>query len=347
MKLNFVTLFNSNYLSRGLVMYQSLQKHCPNSHLYVVAFDDITYNYFHRFPQKNLTAISLEQFEDEKLLSIKYSRSGGEYCWTCTASTVLYAINTFKLDHCVYVDADMRFYSNPQVLFDEWGAKSVLITEHRYTSEYDQSLISGNYCVQFVGFKNDKEGMKAVNYWRESCIEWCYARAEDGKFGDQKYLDDWTTRFKNVHVLEHLGGGLAPWNIQQYEFHLSGDKITGKELKSGNEFEAVFFHFHGLKIYKNNISLLTGDTYEMTTDTFGLFYKPYLHALAIVSEKVHEHTGYVFNSNGASENSPDKPFNFLSLLRWYFYDIRQGLKNLDGKKTLNRIKHHHYINING
>ena len=33
-----------------------------------------------------------------------------------------------QLDHCVYIDADLCFYSNPQVLFNEWGDKSVLIT---------------------------------------------------------------------------------------------------------------------------------------------------------------------------------------------------------------------------
>jgi hypothetical protein len=128
MKMNFVTLFNSNYLSRGMVMYESLKEHCPDFHLYVIAFDDSTYHYFQKFPQKNLTAVSLKEFEDPKLLEIKPTRSAGEYCWSCTASTVLYAINTYKLDHCVYVDADMRFYSNPQVLFDEWGSRSVLIT---------------------------------------------------------------------------------------------------------------------------------------------------------------------------------------------------------------------------
>ena len=56
--LNFVTLFNSNYLSRGLVMYQSLLKHCPHFHLYVIAFDDITFDYLQKNPHKNLTAIS-------------------------------------------------------------------------------------------------------------------------------------------------------------------------------------------------------------------------------------------------------------------------------------------------
>lgn len=343
--LNFVTLFNSNYLSRGMVLYESLQKHCPDFKLFVIAFDDITYNYFQKFPQKNLTVISLSQFEDDKLLAVKPTRSAGEYCWTCTASTVLYVINTFNLEHCVYIDADMCFYSNPQLLFDEWGDKSVLITEHRYTPQYDQCAISGTYCVQFVGFKNDKDGMLALNYWRDSCIDWCYARAEDGKFGDQKYLDDWTTRFQNVHVLKHLGGGLAPWNMQQYEFKQQNNVLIGKEISTGKEFEAVFFHFHGLKIFKDNIASLTGDDYEMNSEALELFYKPYIKDLIRVSADVHRQTGSVFNSNGANQNSPDKPLNFLSLLRWYLYDIRQDIKNIGGRASKKRIKHHHYIKI--
>jgi hypothetical protein len=238
----------------------------------------------------------------------------------------------------------MCFYSNPQILFDEWGNNSVLITEHRYTPQYDQSKESGLYCVQFVGFKNDKDGLAAVNYWKDSCIEWCYARAEDGKFGDQKYLDDWTTRFNNVHVLEHLGGGIAPWNMQQYDFRKSGSKIIGKEKSTGKEFEAVFFHFHGLKIFKDHIASLTGETYEMNPSALELFYKPYVAELIKVSELIHVKTGHVFNANGASNNSPQKPFNFLSLLRWYLYDVRQSLKNINGRRTAERKRHHHYVN---
>ena len=119
------------------------------------------------------------------------------------------------------------------------GEKSVLITEHRYTKEYDQSRTSGIYCVQFMTFKNDKNGMEALNWWRNACIEWCYSRFENGKFGDQKYLDDWLNRFKGVHSLKNLGGGVAPWNIQQYDL-------------SKKEFELIFYHFHGFKILENH-----------------------------------------------------------------------------------------------
>src|SRR5437868_2569415 len=122
MKKNFVTLFNSAYLSRGLVMYRSLERVSPDFHLYVIAFDDITFKFFTDFPEKKLTVISLAQFEDDELLRVKPTRSAAEYCWTSTPSTILYCINRFKLDHCVYIDADMKFYSDPSVLFEEWGS---------------------------------------------------------------------------------------------------------------------------------------------------------------------------------------------------------------------------------
>lgn len=341
--LNFVTLFNSSYLSRGLVMYESLQKHCPDFHLYVVAFDDITYNYFQKYPQKNLTAISLAQFEDEKLLSIKSTRSAGEYCWTSTASTILYAITQFNLDHCVYVDADMRFYSNPQVLFDEWGDKSVLITEHRYTPEYDQSKLSGIYCVQFVGFKNDKDGLETLHYWRNACIDWCYARAEDGKFGDQKYLDDWTARFKNVHVLKHLGGGIAPWNVQQYHFTEKNNRIIGQEIATGKEFEAVFFHFHGLKFYDNDIVSLTHWEYELSSKVIELFFKPYVKTLMLHKNAILKIDATI-NANGSSGEAPFKQLNFDALKKYYFEGIKNSRRNIFGMYLFNKIKHHYFFN---
>lgn len=343
--LNFVTLFNSNYLSRGLVMYESLQKHCPNSHLYVIAFDDITYNYFQSKPHKNLTAVSLSQFEDEKLLAIKSTRSAGEYCWTCTASTIRYAIQTFKLDQCTYLDADMRFYSNPEVLLNELQSNSVIITEHRYTKEYDQSEISGKYCVQFMTFNNDKEGMEVLEWWRNACIEWCYARVEDGKFGDQKYLDDWTTRFKNVHVLKHLGGGLAPWNMQQFSFFNEGNKVVAKEKSTQKKSDVVFFHFHGLKFYTDNIVSYTGEAYEMFADAKEVLFEPYTQELLDIGEKIKKDLPEI-NYHAVSGPAPKKPMKMLSLLRWYLYDVKTSFKNLNGKKTLYRFKHHHYFYTN-
>jgi hypothetical protein len=112
--LNFCTLFDSNYLARGIALYRSLEKNCPSFHLYVFAFDDNCYEYLKKQQFSSLTPISLQEFEDEELLKIKPGRSAAEYCWTCTPSTIRYCIQRFKLDACTYLDADMIFYSTPK-----------------------------------------------------------------------------------------------------------------------------------------------------------------------------------------------------------------------------------------
>jgi len=340
--LNFVTLFNSFYLSRGLALYQSLLKQCPDFHLYVVAFDDATFDYFKTNPQAHLTVISLKEFEDEKLLAIKPTRTMGEYCWTCTPSTILYCITKYNLNNCTYIDSDMYFYSDPKVLVDEMGNDSVLIIDHRYSPKYDQSATSGKYCVQFMTFKNTEEGMLVLNWWRNACIDWCYNRVEDGKFGDQKYLDDWTKRFKGVHELKHLGGGIAPWNVQQYNFTRQNNKIVGTEIATGKTFEAVFFHYHSLKFYKNDIILLAGIYYDMNNNVRDVFFKEYVKEL-IEQGKAVLRTHPTINVHGTSDIAEYLPLSFATLKQYYKENLRASKRNIFGAKLLKQIKNHHYF----
>jgi len=242
---NFCTLFNSNYLSRALAMYYSLEEVCKDYHLYVFAFDENVYKMLEQLNLTHVTVISLKQLEDSELLSVKSIRTVVEYCWTATPATIYYVFKEFNVESCTYIDADIYFYLSPKVIFDEWGDNSILITEHKFSPEYiKEERLNGKYCVQFISFKNDKYGLEALTWWKNQCIIWCYNRVEDGKFGDQKYLDDWTIRFKRVHVLQHLGCGLAGWNISQYEFYKENDIFYGIEKKSGLRFNVVFYHFH-------------------------------------------------------------------------------------------------------
>lgn len=331
-------------MSRGIVMYESLLKQCDDFHLYVFAFDEICYRFLKSQQYRNLTVISLKEFEDAELLRIKSSRTAGEYCWTCTSSTILYSINTFQLDNCTYVDADMFFYSNPRVLYDEMGANSVLITEHRYTKEYDQSATSGKYCVQFVTFKNDERGLKVLNWWRNACIDWCFDRMEDGKFGDQKYLDDWTTRFEGVHELQHLGGGIAPWNVQQYSFENHSGKIIGKELSSGKTFDAVFFHFHGARFYSDHIAQLTDLEYLLTSNVKETFYFKYIKLINEQRLKINA-IDSSFNPNGSLGLSPRKPMGLYVLVFFYLRDVKRSIKNIFGKEMNYHIAHHYFYRM--
>ncbi|MCG2613427.1 hypothetical protein LZZ85_04010 [Terrimonas sp. NA20] len=281
---HYCTLFNSIYLSRGLAMYRSLEKHAKDFHLYIFAFDDDCYHLLQEMRLEHATIIPLREFENEELLAVKPGRTAGEYCWTCTSATIWYCLHTYSLDHCTYIDADLLFFSEPKVLLDEMGDKSVLITEHRYSAEHDQSALSGIYCVQFITFRNNREGLAALDWWRKECIKWCFRRFEDGKFGDQKYLDDWTTRFQGVHVLQHYGGGVAPWNNMEYEYGKSGNDVSVSYKNAA--YPLVFYHFHDLKYCRKNIVRITAHQYEVNRKAVWLIYRPYLRALIAAEDEI-------------------------------------------------------------
>jgi hypothetical protein len=264
-------------------MYESLKENCQAFHLYIFAFNDECCSILTSLQLSNVTVVSQSEFEDEQLLSIKPTRTRGEYCWTCTSSAILYVLNNYDVDHCTYLDADLYFFSSPQPLIDEMGSDSILITPHRYTPAYDQGWKTGIYCVQFVTFKKDVRGLIALNWWREACLNWCYNRFEDGKFGDQKYLDDWTTRFEGVHVLQHLGGGVAPWNMQQYVFEQKNRKLTGKEIQSENEFDVIFFHFHSF-MFVTPTYFSARPYYRRNDSVIALLFKPYREKIESVRE---------------------------------------------------------------
>lgn len=282
----FCTLFDSNYASRGLALIESLNRVTKDFKLYVLAFDQAIYEYLISQEIPNIEIIAMKDFEDQALLRIKPTRNRAEYCWTCTPSLIKYCLEVYNLDQCTYLDADLYFYSDPKILLSEMKDQSVLITDHRYTPEYNQSLTSGKYCVQFVSFKNNSNGMKVLSWWRERCLEWCYARAEDGKFGDQKYLDNWTRDFSGVHELKHLGGGVAPWNVQQYKIqHSDEQNISLIENVSGDTFPLIFYHFHALKIFKDYYDL---GNYKLGDDIKTHLYGIYLENIKKIDRELRE-----------------------------------------------------------
>lgn len=275
--MNFCTLFDSGYLQRGLALYESLCRTCDEFHLYIMAFDDKAYDTLTKLALPNLTVVHLKNFETEELLAVKPSRSRAEYCWTCGPSVIWYFIKEYNLDSCTYLDADLMFYRSPQLLFDEIGENSVAITDHYAPYEIPQ----GRYCVQFMYFKNDEWGMKALEWWRDSCIEWCYARHEGNRYGDQKYLEQFPVKFQKVHIIETRGAGIASWNIKQYHFN---NQDWAFEY-NGTKADIIFVHYHALGlIVEGNSLTVKPATFDIKANEQFVF-DYYCHLLVEVYQK--------------------------------------------------------------
>jgi hypothetical protein len=276
MKRHFCTLFDQNYVFKALALHRSLVRHCPDFHLTAFCFDDEARRVIEALELPNVSTVGLDELEafDAELLSVKPDRSPVEYLWTSTPSLPLYMFAARpELDETTYLDADLMFFSSPEPLFEEMGDASVLITPHRFSPELAHHAINGIYNVQFLTFRRDARGLEALNWWHDRCIEWCYYRFEDGKLGDQKYLDDWPERFDGVHVLRHKGGGLAPWNITQYDV---------RETPAGiyvDDDPLIFFHYHRVRLLERDSFVWRPPGYYISPENRRLVYDPYLEEL--------------------------------------------------------------------
>jgi hypothetical protein len=242
----FCTLFDSNYLFKAVALYRSLERHCPSFRLTAFCYDDDAARILGRLELENIEIVTLAALEafDPELLAVKPDRSRVEYFWTSTPALPLYVFGTRpEVAEVTYLDADLMFFRDPEPLYEEMGDASVAITPHRYSPEYSQHLHNGVYNVQFLPFRRDDRGLEVLQTWHDQCIEWCYWRLEDGKLGDQKYLDQWPERYEGVHVIEHKGGGLAPWNVSQYKISKEGSDL----LVDGDPL--IFYHYHQVDLH--------------------------------------------------------------------------------------------------
>lgn len=236
---HFVTLFDSNFLPMGICLHASLTEHGQPFHLWVVCMDELVEQQLRRLALPNMTLMPLREVETEGLLKVKSGRNRAEYCWTLTPFTPQFVFDRDEnVRRVTYLDADLYFFDAPQKLLNEFEAsgKDVLITRHAYAPEYEASESSGIFCVQFMTFRRTPGGLKVMSWWQERCLEWCFHRLEDGKLGDQMYLDDWPERFASeVHVLRQEDKTLAPWNV-------------GYFLSRIPKLCPVIYHFHSLRI---------------------------------------------------------------------------------------------------
>jgi len=293
-------------------MYESLKDCCDYFNLFILAFDDTCLKVLAALDLPHVTLISMREFEDEALLNVKQTRSDAEYCYTCTPSLIHYVMEKYEPEICTYIDADTYFYASPQALLDELQHDSVMITEHRYTPNINRARKFGKYCVQFNSFRRDAAGLKVLQWWREACIDWCYVKVEKSRYADQKYLDDWTTRFEGVHVMQHPGGGVAPWNVQQYDVFEKSGKPFCRDKKTGEVFEIIFYHFQQL-VFTNDGKVDLG-IYELSDNVIRLLYKPYIRHLNRVQAALRKRDASL-DPQGSSHTRRDQQMPHMYLYR--------------------------------
>lgn len=315
----FCTYFDKGYLLKGLALHESLIRYTPGVKLWILTFDRYCERLLKKMNLKNVKVVFIGEIENKKLLSAKKTRNKVEYMWTTTPSWVLYVLRKSKADYAVYLDADLYFFSDVMQGVREIGNRSLLAVEHRYPKGRE-SLVDddGRFNVAFNVFKRDIVGTKCLKRWEGQCIKWCYWRLEDGKMGDQLYLNEWPKLYgKNMVISKNIGVNVAPWNVGQYRVSKNGSKVLiDKTL-------LVCYHFHQFQILGPKLfSRVLG--YLLSGDVVRFIYHPYEQEIKTQYLKARE----VDANYKIEKTEADKKEIFRHKMARYIGPYYWGLKTL-------------------
>lgn len=274
----FCTYFDWNYRQKGLALQESLERHCPDYHLWILALDKPTGTLLNRLKLPNVSVIAMSSFETPALRAVKSLRSASEYYWTCTASWIRFVLRTSPADCVAHIDADCYFFSAPEPVFQEIGGHSLAITPHDFPHRLRSFISNGVYNVGMVYIKKDEAGLACMKEWEALCLNWCYLRHDPRYpdwFCDQKYWDKLVPKY-NVHAIQHKGANRAPWNMEKYTYSVRGNQVfvAGQPL--------IWWHYHR---YEGEHKLYP-ETYISTSLQLEHVYKPYTEALRRADERI-------------------------------------------------------------
>jgi len=238
----FCTYFDWNYRHKGYVMWESLERHCPEYHLWVLALDDAVKEALAQLRLPNVSVIAMTSFEDDELRATRATRSLREFYWTCTPGWMLYVLENAPVDHVNYVDADLMFFADPGPVFQEIGNESLAITPHDFPLRLKHMEGNGRYNVGLVHAKKDENGLACIREWKRLCLNWCYLRHDPqhpGWFCDQKYWDSELEHRWHVHAIQHKGGNRAPWNAEHHAWSVRDGHVYV------DDDPLLWWHYHG------------------------------------------------------------------------------------------------------
>lgn len=295
---NFCTYFDKNYLSRFLVLRNSINQFKKKNNYYVLYLDEIVKNFFQKKNFNDVILISLDEIEEKykQLNKAKGNRSLIEYYFTLSPFLPKYIYEIFKINKISYLDSDLYFFQDPEKLIRQEDDSSIILIKQ------ESKLIYGNFNVGWIIFNfNFTETRKIVDKWSNQCIKSCtdFPDPSSDVYADQKYLDSWPKKLKNLKILYPGYSCLSPW-----------DK---NDVIENNIDSMITYHFHGFSMTKNNFS--TG-FYQFnkkpSNKIIKSIYHPYLRDLKYIEKK------YKLSSGSIRASSINSFQNTLRVLRSKF-----------------------------
>ncbi len=265
----FCTLFDKNYLYQGVALYNSLKRHAADFKLYTLCMDSISYNMMMQIKSTDLVPLFVDELITHEVSLVRERTTHGQFCWVCQPLLCEYILNVFKHDMITYLEADSLFFSDPEILFIELGDNSISLVSHNFSPSFENAATAGKFCVQFNAFRNDNNGRQVLQQWKSNCYE--YSKEKLLNYPGQTCLDYWPEQFDGVKIIDNIGAGVAPWNIQHVKFEIldSAPCVDGVPI--------IFYHFHQYSRCSNGSHNL-GD-YPLTKQIIDGVYSTYIREI--------------------------------------------------------------------
>lgn len=252
MSIKIVTIFDKNYLARALAFYESAIKHINDPSFLFICSDGKSGEMLKKLQLKKVELKNIDDINDTEFVETKKNRTPVEYMITAKSCWMNYLVNSDYIaggEVFAFFDPDIYFFSSPDVLIDKIrkGGWSISITPHRFPANKNfLNEKSGRYNAGIIFFRKDEHSKKCLKEWSDQCKKWCLLKNEDGKIGDQGYLNDWPNKYDSVFEIPDKGFNLGTWNIEKGAVKKTADgnfKVFGETL--------ICYHFHGFKAYFN------------------------------------------------------------------------------------------------
>lgn len=281
----FCTVLSRFRAYQALALLWSLEQVGMPQRFYILCVDEQTLRLLKAMRLKRVVSLSLEDISNAELEDLKKSRKLNEYCWTLKPVLIESLFKRFpEIVRVTYLDADLFFYRNPEVVFHNQPDASVLLTRGEIAipqmskpSERVFQSMMGDYNSGFISFKRDDDGLACLAWWREKCMDSCVSQPREGKFGDQKYLEEMAFLFKNVAEVTTPGVNIGHWNSEKHRFRAYEGYLYI------DRYRLICYHFSGYRILsKNNIVQI----FEQNRAGRPFFYNDYSSVLKSIIEAV-------------------------------------------------------------
>jgi len=237
MPINISVVSDFNFLAKGLTLYDSLMKHNDDIILHYLCFDDESYDELSKHECDNLIVYSDKPLHYDAVLRSLKENDRQYYSYALASVFSRYLMEVKNID-ITYIDSDIYFYDDIQIILDEIGSKDIGIFRHRqYPFNFPND--NGFFNVGVVHFKNTSLARSILNWWSDAVLHRKYP--ELATCGDQKYLDAFLELpEENLFIDGNIGHG-APWQWQLYDY--SEYFNDGSIIWNGEKQKLLFSHF--------------------------------------------------------------------------------------------------------